>query len=71
MLYRSYNFWCQCLRCQFEGDGPTVCTECDRKASDEKPFPKCSRCKQAWYCSTECQKKAWKRGHKKICGLEI
>ncbi|KAL8624163.1 hypothetical protein ACOMHN_020213 [Nucella lapillus] len=70
-LYQSYNFWCQCTRCQFEGDGPTSCTECQAAAPEGKPFAKCSRCKQAWYCSPKCQKKAWKRGHKKICGLEM
>ncbi|XP_076459608.1 protein-lysine N-trimethyltransferase SMYD5-like [Babylonia areolata] len=70
-LYRSYSFLCQCTRCQFEGDGPESCTECEVKAPEGKNFPTCSRCKQAWYCSTKCQKKAWKRGHKKICGLEM
>ena len=31
-------------------------------------YPKaCSRCKQAWYCSGACQKKAWAAGHKQIC----
>ena len=27
----------------------------------------CSRCKQAWYCTPNCQKKAWAAGHKLIC----
>ena len=28
---------------------------------------KCSRCKQQFYCSKDCQKMHWKRGHKKVC----
>jgi hypothetical protein len=27
----------------------------------------CSACKQAWYCSQECQKRDWGAGHKKVC----
>jgi len=27
----------------------------------------CSRCKEAMYCSKECQTKAWKAGHKREC----
>lgn len=30
-------------------------------------FKKCSRCKQACYCSKECQLQHWKNGHKKEC----
>ena len=70
-LYRAYNFWCRCPRCQFEGDGPEVCTQCGKKHVDNggKLFPTCSKCKRAWYCSQSCQKIAWKKGHKKICSL--
>ncbi|CZT23007.1 uncharacterized protein RCC_08717 [Ramularia collo-cygni] len=34
------------------------------------PLLKCSRCNSAWYCSTECQKEAWK-GHKAECTKEM
>ena len=27
----------------------------------------CSACKKAYYCSAECQKHDWKRGHKEEC----
>ncbi|GFS16323.1 SET and MYND domain-containing protein 5 [Elysia marginata] len=67
-LYKSFNFWCNCLRCQFEGDQPTECSQCLKKTPDDsKQFPACSKCKKAWYCGTKCQKEAWKRGHKVIC----
>ena len=68
-LFRAYNFWCHCPRCEFEGDGPEVCTQCKTKcdAQGKKGFPVCSKCKRAWYCSQDCQKVAWKKGHKKIC----
>ena len=28
---------------------------------------RCSGCKAVWYCSSECQRKDWKTGHKKTC----
>lgn len=30
----------------------------------------CSKCRKVYYCSRSCQVKAWKRGHKRICGKE-
>eukprot|EP00854_Cymbomonas_tetramitiformis_P033104 gene33104-42322_t len=27
----------------------------------------CQRCKRVWYCSAECQRVAWKGGHKRNC----
>ena len=27
----------------------------------------CARCRQVWYCSTECQQAHWKAAHKKTC----
>ncbi|XP_060601821.1 uncharacterized protein LOC132755020 isoform X1 [Ruditapes philippinarum] len=68
-LFRGYNFWCQCTRCKFEGEGPELCTECGKEAKTDKKekYPGCGKCHRAWYCSTVCQKTAWKKGHKKIC----
>ena len=68
-LYKSFNFWCFCKRCQFEGDDNTICTTCKKTTSDGKKFPACGRCKKAWYCSTSCQKEAWVKGHKSICHM--
>lgn len=82
MLKRAYNFWCECQRCTFEGDDAYSCTQCkilspiienpNRNLTNgnspyRKPFPACSRCRNAWYCSPTCQKEAWKQGHKLIC----
>ncbi|XP_060069860.1 uncharacterized protein LOC132549900 isoform X2 [Ylistrum balloti] len=66
-LIRSYNFWCLCPRCRFEGDDSGVCTNCNKAATKDKPFLGCGKCRSAWYCSPQCQKSAWKRGHKTIC----
>ncbi|XP_029634436.1 uncharacterized protein LOC115209940 isoform X2 [Octopus sinensis] len=66
-LFRGYNFWCQCPRCKFEGDGPDVCANCETQAPEGKQFPACGKCRKVWYCSPKCQKIAWKAGHKKIC----
>ena len=27
----------------------------------------CSKCHAVWYCGPDCQKKAWKAGHKAVC----
>ncbi|XP_069107868.1 uncharacterized protein [Argopecten irradians] len=66
-LIRSYNFWCLCPRCRFEGDNSSFCTNCNKQAGNDKPFLGCGKCRSAWYCSPQCQKSAWKRGHKAIC----
>ncbi|CAL1544865.1 unnamed protein product [Lymnaea stagnalis] len=66
-LYKSFNFWCSCQRCQFEGEQPNECTNCHIKAPEGKNFSACGKCKRAWYCGVTCQKDAWKKGHKIIC----
>ncbi|KAL3860602.1 hypothetical protein ACJMK2_010701 [Sinanodonta woodiana] len=69
-LFKSFNFWCQCRRCQFEGDGPNICTNCGKYAQEDKKFQHCGKCKKAWYCSLQCQKEAWVKGHIAICQLQ-
>ncbi|XP_059162060.1 uncharacterized protein LOC131945091 isoform X2 [Physella acuta] len=66
-LYKSFNFWCSCQRCQFEGEQPNECTNCHKKAPEGKNFSACGKCKKAWYCGVACQKDAWKKGHKVVC----
>ncbi|KAJ7436877.1 hypothetical protein B0H11DRAFT_2108884 [Mycena galericulata] len=43
----------------------TACTNCHKIDQDLK-LSRCGRCKEAWYCSKECQKKHWP-GHKVFC----
>ncbi|KAI4676515.1 uncharacterized protein J4E88_007433 [Alternaria novae-zelandiae] len=44
------------------------CNVCSaRKSSDGKPLQQCAGCKIALYCSSTCQKKDWKKGHKQLC----
>ena len=69
-LYKSFNFWCKCPRCQVEGDDASTCTKCGKKAAEGKKFPGCGKCQKAWYCSVACQKCAWKQGHKVACSTE-
>ena len=69
-LYKSFNFWCNCQRCQFEGEFATTCTHCKKKAEEGKSFPACAACKRAWYCGPKCQKQNWKDGHKVVCKTE-
>ncbi|GAQ78484.1 hypothetical protein KFL_000140030 [Klebsormidium nitens] len=41
--------------------------ECNRVETSAKEFKVCGQCRFATYCSEECQKHAWKEGHKKEC----
>ena len=36
-------------------------------AADDIKLRVCSRCRNVFYCSRECQKKAWKEEHKVYC----
>jgi len=46
---------------------PDGCAACGRdKRDDDKPLLMCARCKEEKYCSTDCQKKRWKK-HKREC----
>lgn len=47
------------------GDAVTPCDRCGKCALGYK-LKRCSRCKQASYCSQDCQKEDW-RGHKRTC----
>jgi hypothetical protein len=42
------------------------CFEADNE-DEAKSLLRCSRCKTARYCSIDCQRSAWKTGHKHIC----
>jgi hypothetical protein len=46
------------------------CAVCHRRPGDPgvpATMKLCGRCKMARYCSTECQSKDWKMGHKELC----
>ena len=49
--------------------GGEFCDQCERTKSQAgvDKFLKCSRCNVAFYCSVECQKKAWKDWHSHFC----
>ncbi|GJE88907.1 zinc finger MYND domain-containing protein [Phanerochaete sordida] len=44
----------------------TSCMNC-RKQMEEKKLKRCSRCKGAFYCSSECQTEHWRSKHKFSC----
>jgi len=41
--------------------------ECDACGYGGTGISRCSRCESAFYCGKECQKIAWKKGHKLAC----
>lgn len=42
------------------------CTTC-AKAYGDVPLRACSRCREVYYCSRECQEEDWRNGHKTSC----
>lgn len=49
---------CGCLGCDLCGMTP--------KQTNSKML-RCGACKKVWYCGLDCQKLAWKGGHKEVC----
>jgi hypothetical protein len=47
--------------------GGDLCDACGQPAEEGVRLLKCNRCKMAFYCSAECQKAQWKKGHKAAC----
>lgn len=45
-----------------------VCLSCGAQGSEKKALKKCARCKDALYCSKECQTKDWPQ-HRRKCPL--
>ena len=45
------------------------CMCCGRVACEDVVLMKCSACKAVVYCSSECQRKDWKTGHKQKCHI--
>ena len=43
------------------------CNQCQSQEKHRGEYKCCAKCKKAHYCSSECQVKAWKRGHKQEC----
>jgi hypothetical protein len=43
------------------------CNHCDKSEAKWGDYQLCSRCKNACYCSKECQKSHWIAGHKREC----
>ena len=46
----------------------TSCARCGERPKRGVALKRCSGCKQAWYCSSQCQQAAWKQ-HKKVCSV--
>lgn len=49
---------------------PSQCSECGakhRQGEPEKSLLSCGACRSIWYCSRECQKVNYRKGHKAAC----
>jgi len=44
---------------------------CNVTCNAAGPVFKCVRCKRCQYCSKECQKEAWRLGHKQVCAPAV
>ena len=51
-----------------EFDFARNCAGCGAVPADDSFWPKCDACELVRYCSADCQRLSWKRGHKKTCG---
>jgi hypothetical protein len=50
------------------GAAEAACAHCGARPSrGDKPFKCCSGCRAVFYCGCDCQKAAWKGGHKRVC----
>lgn len=47
---------------------PCANSGCGHREGVEKKFRVCASCRQAHYCSRDCQTDHWKRIHKRMCG---
>uniref|UniRef100_A0A7S3PM83 MYND-type domain-containing protein n=1 Tax=Aplanochytrium stocchinoi TaxID=215587 RepID=A0A7S3PM83_9STRA len=48
-------------------EAPLFCSFCGRTNKDGKALKRCSRCKSAYFCDTDCLSSAWKSFHKYDC----
>jgi len=48
-----------------------ICWNCQKQQDlCFKPFPVCTGCWRARYCSRKCQKEHWKEAHRDCCGID-
>ena len=55
----------ECIACSIAG----LSRQCRLQAAITRPSKSCTLFTQVSYCSTKCQAKDWKDGHKQVCGL--
>jgi hypothetical protein len=46
-----------------------ACSGCGAASIPSTPLKICNRCKLSFYCSVECQKSHWGKGHKEDCDM--
>lgn len=48
-----------------------TCVQCDKIAARCQVWKRCSACKHAYYCSTQCQEESWRMWHSRVCGITV
>ncbi|KAI9034539.1 hypothetical protein DFJ74DRAFT_649825 [Hyaloraphidium curvatum] len=48
-------------------DPEETCDRCRKPAPESGPLRRCARCRVTLYCGPECQRDAWRDGHKDVC----
>lgn len=66
------GFFCKIFPIMNVFNEKLVCCGCyaEREEQGPNPLKRCSRCLSVWYCSVECQKKAW-AVHKTVCNTGL
>ncbi|KAK7016470.1 hypothetical protein R3P38DRAFT_2636214 [Favolaschia claudopus] len=60
---------------ELQSDGPICQWACDNvlcsHIQPKSVFKRCSGCQEVLYCSTQCQRIDWQRGHRRYCALHF
>ncbi|KAH8834385.1 MM3350-like domain-containing protein [Flagelloscypha sp. PMI_526] len=59
------GFWQETKSTKIDSRKDSACALCGKPG--EADMKTCSGCKELWYCDSVCQKRHWKRGHRKDC----
>jgi hypothetical protein len=72
-MQSKYSHCAYCLATRIPGECQECDVDCPNPCCDREPWfcklKSCGGCESVFYCSEECQKKDWHRGHKLACSV--